>query len=103
MRQQHNPLLQRTRAQLAALVFVMHSSQKPVKAIITIVSLLITFGAEGKALALSIPASYVQALQATDAFLWAWVNHDADAGRRLISRGLIKASFLSHHKPFFYG
>ncbi len=58
------------------------------KAIIIILFLLIAFGAEGKALTPSTPAAYVQALQTVDSFLWAWVNRDAEAGRRLISHDL---------------
>lgn len=58
------------------------------KAIISALLLLVAFGAEGRSLPPSTPASYVHALQTADSFLWAWVNRDADAGRRLISRDL---------------
>jgi len=41
-----------------------------------------------KIFGLSAPASYVDALQTADTFLWAWVHRDEEAGRRLISGGL---------------
>ena len=66
----------------------MHKNEKPMKAIISIFLLLIAFGAEGGNLTPSTHATYVQALQTADSFLWAWVNRDADAGRRLISHAL---------------
>ena len=46
-------------------------------------------------------ASYVQALQAADAFLWAWVNRDADTGRRLISRSLSSKLQKENNEEWF--
>jgi hypothetical protein len=66
----------------------MHKNDKPIKPFIVVVFLLVILGAEGRAVSSSVAASYVQALQTADAFLWAWVNRDANMGRRLISRGL---------------
>jgi hypothetical protein len=80
---------------------VMHKNDKPVKPIIIAIFLLVAFGAEGKALPSSISASYVQALQTADAFLWAWVNRDADVGRRLISRGLSSKLQRENNEEWF--
>jgi hypothetical protein len=67
----------------------MHKNDKPIKSIIILVFLLVGFGAEGKTLPPSVSASYAQALQTADSFLWAWLNRDADAGLKLISQGLL--------------
>lgn len=58
------------------------------KAIIFVLFSLAAYGVEAKNLPPSTPANYVHALQTADSFLWAWVNRDVDAGKRLISRGL---------------
>ncbi len=79
----------------------MHKTDKLMKPIIISVLLLVGFGAEGKALPPSMPASYVQALQTADAFLWAWVNRDADTGRRLISRGLSSKLQKENNEEWF--
>ncbi len=39
-----------------------------------------------------ISLSYLQALQTTDAFLWAWTNRDAEIGIRLMSERLLKSA-----------
>jgi hypothetical protein len=66
----------------------MRENEKLIKIIICIFLLLIVFDSEAKGLSPSTPSAYVQALQAADSFLWAWVNRDADTGRLLISRKL---------------
>ena len=73
------------------------------KAIIIIVFLLIAFGGEGKVHTPSTPAAYVQALQTVDSFLWAWVNRDAEAGRRLISRDLSSRLQKEKNEEWFRG
>ena len=67
----------------------MYGNNKPIKAIVLVLFLLFACGVEAKDLpAPATPANYVNALQVTNSFLWAWANRDADAGRRLISRAL---------------
>jgi hypothetical protein len=67
----------------------MHRNNKPIKATVLALFLLFAYGVKAKNLpAPTTPANYVHALQVTNSFLWAWVNRDADAGRRFISRAL---------------
>ena len=80
---------------------VMHKNQESMKAIITILFPLIAFGAEGGTFTPSTSATYVQALQTADSFLWAWVNRDADAGRQLISRGLSSKLQRENNEEWF--
>jgi hypothetical protein len=62
---------------------------EPIKAIVLVLFLLFAYGVEAKDLPVpATPANYVNALQVTNSFLWAWANRDADAGRRLISLAL---------------
>lgn len=71
------------------------------KAIISVFLLLIALGVEGGTLEPSTPHIYVQALQTADSFLWAWVNRDADTGRRLISRGFSSKLQKENNEEWF--
>jgi len=71
------------------------------KAFISFFLLLIAFGADGGTLTPSTPTNYVQALQTADSFLWAWVNRDADMGRRLISRSLSSKLQKENNEEWF--
>jgi len=71
-------------------MFVMHRNHRLIKTIFLVLFVLFAYGVEAKNVpAPTTTANYVHALQATNSFLWAWVNRDADAGRRLISRVLL--------------
>ena len=62
---------------------------------------MLALPAEGDILQPSTSANYVEALQAADSFLWAWVNRDADTGRRLISRGLSSKLQKENNEEWF--
>jgi len=71
------------------------------KGLTIIFLLMLALPVEGNVLQPSIPANYVEALQTADSFLWAWVNRDADAGRRLISRGLSSKLQKENNEEWF--
>lgn len=73
------------------------------KAIISGFCLLVAFGGEAATLRPSTPATYVEALQTADSFLWAWVNRDVDLGRRLISRDLSLRLQKENREEWFRG
>jgi hypothetical protein len=66
----------------------MNKKYRVIKALPILLLLFAALPVEGMVLQPSTPANYVEALQTANSFLWAWVNRDADAGRRLISRDL---------------
>jgi hypothetical protein len=79
----------------------MHKKYRPIKALPVILLLLVGLPVEGQVLEPSTPARYVEALQIADSFLWAWVNRDAEAGKRLISRGLSSRLQKENNEEWF--
>jgi hypothetical protein len=79
----------------------MHKNNDMIKAIFIIILLLVVPSAEGTVTEPTAPASYAQALETANAFLWAWSNRDADSGTKLISQKLLAKLKKENREDWF--